>query len=262
LANWQSAAAHSVAAAIALGVITFLHMVFGEQLPKVAALQIPDSMSLWLARPLLVFMRLTGPGLIVMNVTGDWVLRRLGMQPKSLEQMVHSVEELGLLIEETHKAGVLSADQARFVQNVFELTSKTVAEVMVPIDRMATLELHMPPDLVLEAVRSGAHTRMPVYDTVNDQIVGIVNTKDLFYLFSLHGLVVLEDAMYPAAFVRPSDPVGTVLRRLRRLKRHMAVVREDSGKVVGLITLEDVLEEIVGEIEDEHDQPPRNQGIA
>jgi CBS domain containing-hemolysin-like protein len=148
---------------------------------------------------------------------------------------------------------VLSIDQAQFVQNVFEFTSKTVTEVMVPADQMAALELHMPPEQVLEAVRAGAHTRMPVYDRVPDKIVGIVNTKDLFHLFSLHGLVVLEDAMYPASFVRPEDQVATVLRRLRRLKRHMAVVRDDAGKVLGLITLENVLEEIVGEIEDEHD---------
>jgi len=253
--SWEAVAAHSLAVAIALAVITFLHMVFGEQVPKVAALQIPDAMSLWLATPLLLFVRITRPALTVMNGTGNWVLRLMGMKPASLEQMVHSVEELGLLIEQTKQAGVLSHDQAQIVQNAFQLTSKTVAEAMVPLQRMATLELHLPPDRVLDAVRDCAHTRMPVYDTVPDQIVGIVNTKDLFHLFSLHGLVVLEDAMYQAPFVRPSDPVATVLRRLRRLKRHMAVVREESGKVVGLITLEDVLEEIVGEIEDEHDQP-------
>jgi CBS domain containing-hemolysin-like protein len=252
--EWQDVAAHYIAFPVALALITFLHMVIGEQVPKVAALQIPDSMSLLLAGPLLVFERITRPALTVMNAVGAWVLHRCGMQPRSLEQMVHSVEELGLLIEQTKEAGVLSPDQAQFVRNVFEFTSKTVSEAMVPLDRMANLELHTPPDKVLEAVRESAHTRLPVYDGQPDNIVGIVNTKDLFHLFSLHGLVVLEDALYPAPFVRPEDSVATVLRRLKRLKRHMAVVRDDAGKVHGLITLEDVLEEIVGEIEDEHDQ--------
>lgn len=250
---WQDIAAHSVAWVIALAFITFLHTVGGEQVPKVAALQIPDSMSLLLAKPLLVFERLTRPALVVMNGTSNWLLRLFRMKPQSLEQMVHSIDELGMLIEETRRAGVLSPDQARFVQNVFELTSKTVAEIMVPLEKMASLELHMPPERVLEAVRDGAHTRMPVYDTEPDRIVGIVNTKDLFHLFSLHGLVILEDAMYDAPFVGPHEPIATVLRLLRRLKRHMAVVRDEHGKVHGLLTLEDVLEQIVGEIQDEHD---------
>jgi CBS domain containing-hemolysin-like protein len=206
------------------------------------------------AQPLLLFARVAQPALWLMNGAGNRVVRMLGMRPVGSERMVHSVIELGLLIDETREAGVLSAEQAQFVQNVFQFTSRKVAEVMVPLDRMASLELHMPPEKVLDAVREGAHTRMPVYDAEPNNIVGIVNTKDLFHLFSLHGLVVLEDAMYPAPFVRPEDSVATVLRRLKRLKRHMAVVRDDAGKVHGLITLEDVLEEIVGEIEDEHDQ--------
>jgi CBS domain containing-hemolysin-like protein len=108
---------------------------------------------------------------------------------------------------------------------------------------------------VLDTVRLGAHTRLPVYDGTLDNIVGIVNTKDLFYLFSVRGVVVLEDAIYPALFLKPEQPVGDALRLFKRSHRHMALVRDDTGKILGLITLEDVLEEIVGEIEDEHDRP-------
>ncbi len=254
--NWSTLAAHAISATFALAIITYLHMVVGEQVPKVAALQIPDSMSRLLAGPLLVFMRLTRPALIVMNGTGNWMLRRLGMEPKALEQMVHSVEELGLLIEQTKEAGVLSAEQAELVQNVFELTSKKVSEVMVPRERADALEAHMRQDEILEAVREGAHTRMPVYDKNIDSIVGIVNTKHLFHLLSLNALVVLDDAMYPPLFVSPDEPISNVLRRMRRQKRHMAVVRDAAGKTLGLVTLEDILEEIVGEIEDEHDEWP------
>jgi len=125
---------------------------------------------------------------------------------------------------------------------------------MVPRDKMAALEVNTPPDKVLEAVRSGAHTRMPVYEGTPDQVVGIVNTKDLFYLFSLQGIVVLQDAMYPALILKPQENLANALRLFRKSHRHMAVVREE-GHVVGLITLEDVLEEIIGDIEDEHDRP-------
>jgi CBS domain containing-hemolysin-like protein len=126
---------------------------------------------------------------------------------------------------------------------------------MVPRDKMAALELNTPPDKILEAARTGAHTRMPVYEAELDNIVGIVNTKDLFYLFSLRGVVILQDALYPALFLKPDETIANALRLFRKARRPMALVRDAMGKVLGLITLEDILEEIVGDIEDEHDRP-------
>ena len=108
---------------------------------------------------------------------------------------------------------------------------------------------------MLEAVRKGAHTRMPVYEGNIDNIVGIVNTKNLFFLFSLKGVVVLEDALYPALFLGPDENLATALRLFKRSRRPMALVRDDAGKILGMLTLEDVLEEIIGDIEDEHDRP-------
>jgi putative hemolysin len=150
----------------------------------------------------------------------------------------------------------LPRDQAEYVRNVFRLPAKHVRDCLVPRERMAALDLHMPEQRILEAVRDGAHTRMPVYEGNVDNIVGIVNTKDLFHLFSLRGMVVLDDAMYPPIFVDPDRPISEVLRQFRRQRRPMAVVRDRQGKTLGLITLEDIVEEIVGEIEDEHDPPP------
>jgi CBS domain containing-hemolysin-like protein len=170
------------------------------------------------------------------------------------------MEELLLLIEDTEEAGILAPDQAEFVQNVFRLSGKKVRDCLVPREKMAALELSMPPPKVLEAVNQGAHTRMPVYEGDLDHIVGIVNTKDLFYLFSLRGVVVLEDALYPAQFLKPDESMANALRLFRKAHRPMALVRDEAGKIHGLITLEDVLEEIVGDIEDEHDRPtPRLQ---
>jgi CBS domain containing-hemolysin-like protein len=189
-----------------------------------------------------------------MNGTGNTILRWSGFRPAA-EGMVHSVEELLLLIEDTEEAGVLDADSAEFVQNVFLLSDKAVKDCMVPREKMAVLEISTPEDKVLEAVRSGAHTRMPVYEGALDNIVGIVNTKDLFYLFSLRGVVVLEDALYPPLYLRPDESLANALRLFRKARRHMALIRDDEGKIHGLITLEDVLEEIVGDIEDEHDRP-------
>jgi CBS domain containing-hemolysin-like protein len=282
--GWWSATAHSIAGILAFLLITYMHVVFGELIPKTLALQTADRSALWLSGPLNVFARLSRPLLGTISGTANFLLRLLGYHAASGEEMVHSVEELKLLIEDSEEAGVLDADQAEFVQNVFHLSNKHVRDCMVPRNKMAALELSTPPDKVMEAVRSGAHTRMPVYEGEFDNIVGIVNTKDLFYLFSLQGVVILQDAMYPPLFLKPDESMANALRLFRRVRRPMALVRSTeeeemrrggeeekagsspllpAGAILGLITLEDVLEEIVGDIEDEHDRPtpklPRNR---
>ena len=252
---WSTVAIHTSATAIALFLITFMHVVFGELIPKNMALQAPDRTALWLGSPLVAFARLTRPLTLIMSGTANAILRLCGYEPAHGEELVHTVEELVLLIEDTEEAGILEPDQAEFVQNVFRLSTKKVRDCLVPLDKMAALELNTPPDRVLEAVRRGAHTRMPVYEGNLDNIVGIVNTKDLFYLFSLKGVVILEDALYPPQFLKPEENMATALRLFRNSRRHMALVRDAEDKIHGLITLEDVLEEIVGDIEDEHDRP-------
>ena len=250
---WQEAVSHAVSVALTLGLVTFLHVVFGEQMPKIAALQATEQLGLWVAGPLNVFGRAARPLIRAMNGTSNWFLRRLGYHPGADDGEVHTVDELRLLVEDTEEAGLLGPQQADVVLNVFALSNKTVRDVMVPWDRVAALDVSTPPDQVLATVRAGAHTRLPVYDGSPDEIVGVVNTKDLFYLFSLNGVVTLIDAVYEPVFLEPDVPVSVALELFRKAHRHLAVVREEGGKVVGILTLEDVLEEIVGDIEDEHD---------
>jgi CBS domain containing-hemolysin-like protein len=250
-----SSADHTVAAVLAFLLITFMHVVFGELIPKALALETPDRTALWLAKPLRVFARLTRPIILLMGGTSNAILRLLGCQPARGEEAAHSLEELALLIEDTEEAGLLAPEQAEYVQNVFRLSAKRVKDCMVPREKMAALEVSTPPDKVLEAVRLGAHTRMPVYEKELDNIVGIVNTKDLFFLFSLHGVVILHDALYMPQFLKPEQSLGEALKLFRKAHRPMAIVRDDANRVLGLITLEDILEEIIGDIEDEHDQP-------
>jgi CBS domain containing-hemolysin-like protein len=251
----RAVATHSAATVIAVALITFMHVLFGELFPKTVALQLPDRTALALARPLNVFTRLSAPFTWVLNAAANALSRMFGLRRLSGEESAHSLEELSLLIEDTEEAGLLDPDQADFVQNVFQLSNKKVRDCMIPRDRMAALELSTPSDKILEAVRQGAHTRMPVYEGKPDNIVGVVNTKNLFYLFSLQGVVVLEDALYPATFLDPEESLANALRLFRKSRRPLALVRDDAGQILGLLTLEDVLEEIVGDIEDEHDRP-------
>ena len=255
-APWDIVATHSVAITVAFLIVTFMHVVFGELMPKSLALQTPDRIALWVAGPLNVFAKITRPLIVVMNGTGNALIRLAGYKA-SEESLVHSVEELSLLIEGTEEAGILASEQAEVVRNVFRMHDTEVRECMVPREKMAVLDLNSPPDKILDAVRQGAHTRMPVYDGELDKVVGIVNTKDLFYLFSLKGVVILEDALYPALFLKPDESVANALRLFQKAKRHMALVRDDDGKIHGVVTLEDILEQIIGDIEDEHDRPSK-----
>jgi CBS domain containing-hemolysin-like protein len=252
---WQGPVSHTLSVILTLALVTFLHVVFGEQMPKIAALQSSERVGLWVARPLNLFARLTRPLVRAMNGTSNWVLRRLGYKAEGEEGEVHSVEELRLLIEDTEEAGLLEPQQADVVMNVFALSNKTVRDIMVGWEKVAALEVTAPPEQVLAAVRSGAHTRMPVYEGTKDNIIGVVNTKDLFYLFSLNGVVALVDAVYEPVYLEAGVPVSVALELFRKSHRHLAIVREENGTVVGILTLEDVLEEIVGDIEDEHDKP-------
>ncbi|MGL4423670.1 MAG: hemolysin family protein [Gemmataceae bacterium] len=249
---WQGPVTHTLSVIIALAMMTFLHVVFGEQMPKIAALQAAEKVGLWVAVPMLTFTRIFRPVVRLLNGTSSYFLKKLGYHPESAEGEVHTVDELRLLVEDTEEAGLMTAEQADVVLNVFALSDKKVRDCMVPWVKVAALDLATPPERVLEFVRQGAHTRIPVYDGTPEAVIGVVNTKDLFYLFSLSGVVTLIDAIYEPLYLQADSAVSVALNDFRKAHRHLAVVR-DGETIVGILTLEDVLEEIVGEIEDEHD---------
>jgi CBS domain containing-hemolysin-like protein len=250
---WSPAVVHGVAVVIAFLIITFLHVVLGELAPKAVALQRAEDVALLVAGPLLTFGKVFRPFIRVMNGAGNLVVRMLRLPPVTSRHLVHSVDELSMLVEETQEAGVIPADQAIYVQNVFELSDKTVRDVMVPRDKVVTLPINASEEQVLEVARETAHTRLPVWEGDPNNIVGIVNTKDLFHLFSLKGLVILMDAVYPPLFADPGQSLARMLRIFRRERRPMAIIRDAGDRFLGIVTLEDIIEEIVGEIEDEHD---------
>jgi putative hemolysin len=257
----QGAASKVAAVVLTLTTMTYLHVVFGEQMPKLAALQLSETVALRVAGPLAVFARLTRPVTRLMNGSSVMFLRWCGMKPAGEHDEVPTVDELRLLIEDTEEAGLIAPEDADYVLNIFELSSKRVRDVMVPWEKVMTLDLDSTPERVLEAVREGAHTRMPVVAGHPPVVVGLVNAKDLFFLYSPKGVVVLEDATYPAQFLAPDETVANALRRFRKSRRPMAVVREADGPPLGILTLEDVLEEIVGDIEDEQDDPARRRQL-
>jgi len=244
---------HGIAVAVAFLFITYLHMVLGELMPRAIGIQHAERIVFLFGAPLLAFRKVTRPLVVFMRRSGDLAVHLFRVPDAPRESQVHSPDEIDMLIEEGQQAGVIQPDEAKYARAVFELSDKKVADVMVPREKVVAISRHAKPDDILETARMSAHTRMPVWDGEPDNVVGIVNTKDLFHIFSLMNLVILEDAMYPALYIEPETTLGRALNLFRRERRQMAVVRSPQGKFLGIVTLEDVMEQIVGEIEDEHD---------
>jgi CBS domain containing-hemolysin-like protein len=246
---------HGATVLIAFALITFLHVVAGELAPKALALDRPGPVALACAGPLLVFGRAFRPALALMNGAGNFLVRRFGVSGVPSPHSIHSPEELSLLVDEAQAAGAIRSDTGRLLGNVFRLSRTRVRDVMVPRARIFSVPLGMELGALMELVRDQGYTRVPVHDRGLDHPLGVLHTKDLFHLYAERRLFILEDLLREVPDMPPDLSVLEALRRFRRRRAHMALVREAGGPVVGLVTLEDVLEEIVGEIEDEHDEP-------
>jgi putative hemolysin len=223
--------------------------------PKSLALDHPGPVALWCSRPLLVFGRIFRHVLSLMNGAGNALVRLFGVKPANHLQDAHSSAELSMLVSEARAAGMLRPYPGRILANVFRMTQTRVCDVMVPFEDVLAVPLSIEPEDLLDLLRESGFTRLPVYSGDPSNIVGILHTKDLFHLYARHRLVVLADAVRPATDIRPDLTAVDALRHFRRGRRHLAIVREQGGPMLGVCTLEDVLEEIVGEIEDEHDVP-------
>jgi CBS domain containing-hemolysin-like protein len=244
---------HSVAIALAFALVTFLHVVAGELAPKAIALDRPGPVALACAAPLNLFGRIFRPALWAMNGCGNALVRLFGARPAGEAGRVHSAEELRLLVREASESGAIRRGTGRLLGNVFALWPKRVHEVMVPRERVFAVPRGVARDELLEKLCEEGFTRLPVYEAELDRVVGILHAKDVFHLMARTRVVVLEDAIRPLFELPPDLSLLAALARFRRARQHLAVVREPGGPLLGIVTLEDVLEEIVGEIEDEHD---------
>jgi magnesium and cobalt exporter, CNNM family len=244
---------HSVALALAFAIVTFLHVVVGELAPRAIALDRPGPVALACARPLLVFGRVFRPVLWVLNGAGNLLVRALGIKPSGQATDVHSAEELSMLVAESREAGAIRPYAGRMLGNVFRLGRTRLRDVMVPRERVVAVDRGIRTDALLDLIKESGFTRVPVYDGDFDNMIGILHTKDLFQVYADRRVVILEDAIREPIFF-PSDlSVVNALRRFRRGRGHLAIVRDEGGPVIGVCTLEDILEQIVGDIVDEHD---------
>jgi CBS domain containing-hemolysin-like protein len=248
-----------IAATIALAIVTFFHVVFGELAPRGAALSHPEEVACWLTPPLLGFAWLASPFTNLLNRSSQVVLRLFGQKAANPEENVHSPEELRMLIEQSQEGGVLQAQDADILEGVFEFSEKNAREVMTPRTDIDALPIEATLDETIALVEESGRSRYPVFEETIDNIVGIVLAKDLIpVLRSPPPDFSLRSILRPVHVVPGSREVEEVLSDFKRLKEHMAIVLDEYGGTAGLVTMEDLLEEIVGEILDEYDEPPEH----
>ncbi|MDP8950509.1 MAG: hemolysin family protein [Actinomycetota bacterium] len=250
---------HTLAFAIAFGIISFFHVVFGELAPKTVAIQSPEGTSLFVAPFMRFFYYLLLPGTIVFNGTANAFTRALGYPPASESDETHSEEEIRQLVAQSTRHGVLDEDEEEMVGAVFELNDKVAREIMVPRPDVVSLQAEMDLRKLVSVAAAGTYTRYPVYeDGSPDRIVGAVHVKDVLRAVEsgggLEADITARDLMRDVLIVPENRPIDGILEDFQKQELQMAIVIDEWGSFEGLFTLEDIIEEIVGEIRDEFDE--------
>jgi putative hemolysin len=255
-ATMRSGVSHSISAGIAFTLITFMHVVVGELAPKSIALQNPENTALFVVRPTLWTEKIFKPAIWLLNGAGNALLRLIKVHPASGHQLVHSVEELKMLVTASTEGGVVQAEESEMLHAVFDFRSLLVRQVMIPRTEIVAVEADMPLHVIVSLVSESTYTKFPVYDDSLDQILGIVHVKDLLnaVLEPDHDKYTTRDFVREGLFVPDTLSVTALLREFRDKRLHIAIVLDEYGGTAGLVTLEDLLEEIVGEVSDPFDE--------
>jgi len=251
--------AHVLAIVIAFAAITFLHIVLGELMPKMFALERAEGLALLVSRPLELFAKVFRPFIFIFNRTGQSLARLFGITASLQHAAVYSEVELRQLIDISRESGHLRAEERRLIHRVFEFSDTLVREAMVPRPAIAALSAQCTLEDINKAFQQHRYSRLPVYRDSLDNVIGFIHSKDLIpYLLRPEDFK-LEYVLQPPMYVVDTARLEDVLRQMQKAKTHFGFVVDEHGGVEGIITLEDLLEEIVGDISDEHDEEVNEQ---
>ena len=247
--------------------ITFLHVVIGELAPKTFAIQKAEQVSLFVAKPLIFFYRIAFPFIWVLNGSARIITKLLGLKPPKGHDEVHSEEELRLLVSESYKNGEINQSEYKYVNKIFEFDDRIAKEIMVPRTEMHIISKEMPAEEALQKMSQEKYTRYPVVDGDKDHVIGFVNFKDIFTDFVQHNAVSnkkVEQYIRPIILVIDSIPIHDLFLKMQKERTHIAILIDEYGGTSGLVTVEDILEEIVGDIQDEFDtdEQPEIQQVS
>ncbi|MGH0593842.1 MULTISPECIES: hemolysin family protein [Bacillus] len=261
------AIASTVSFIIAFALITFLHVVIGELAPKTLAIQRAEQVSLLLSKPIIYFYRVMYPFIWALNGSARLVTGLFGLHPASEHEVAHSEEELRLILSESYESGEINQREFKYVNNIFEFDNRVAKEIMVPRTEVVGLYEDEPFETHIKIIAQEKYTRYPVFGEDKDEIIGMVNVKDLFIRY-MDGNRDEECSITP--YTRPvievleNIPIHDLLLQMQRKRIPLAVLYDEYGGTAGIVTLEDILEEIVGEIRDEYDEdePPPIEHIS
>jgi CBS domain containing-hemolysin-like protein len=246
------AASHGVSVAIAFGVITALHIIVGELAPKGIALQSPESTTLAVARPLRLFYAVFRLPTTLLNYVGNSVLRVFGFQPASGHEMVHSVEELRLLVAASSQAGTVEASEARIATRAFSFADLTAGELMTPRPQVRAVPVEATQEEISDAYQAVHRTRLPVYEGSLDHTLGVLFVHDFLGVACAPPATFrLRDLVKPIRAIPAAKPADDLLEEMRSTREHIALVVDEFGSTAGLVTLHDLIQGLVGRVEDQ-----------
>ncbi|WP_370639132.1 hemolysin family protein [Cohnella sp. REN36] len=244
---------HPLAFVIAFTFITVLHIVLGELAPKTLAIRQAESITLWAAGPLVLFRKIMSPFIWLLNGMANQLLRLFGIAPASESSSAHTEEEIRILMKESHKSGLIDNTELTLVDNIFEFAETNAREIMIPRTEMICLYGNLSFEDNKAIALKEMHTRYPVCDNDKDNIIGFVHIKDLLKVPD-HTIHDIRDLLRPMTTVPESMPISALLKLMQKRKTQIAILIDEYGGTSGLVTLEDIMEEIVGEIQDEFDE--------
>ena len=252
---WDVVASHLVAGTIAFSIITVLHIVLGELMPKSVAIMKPEATTLWTAPPLVLFAKILAPAIYLLNGLANKLLGMFGLTAPHESERVHRPEEIEMIVQQSSEHGQLAQEPGEMIQGVIELSETTAGEVMTPRIDMVAIPADASLAEAVDIMLSEGHSRVPVFRDSIDDIVGVVIARDVWRA-QVHGELSLAPLVRPINFVPDSKPIIELLPMMQRLGVQLVIVVDEFGGTAGVVTLEDVVEEIVGEIRDEHDVEP------
>lgn len=244
--------AHNIALPVAFATITIMHIVIGEQAPKTIAIQRSEKTTLWLAAPLNIFYWVLRPFIFILNGLSNFILKLLGITPVHGAE-VHTPEELRMMVEEGKKSGVIEQRKYEIIRNAFDFAERTARQAMVPRTHVFGINKSVPVSQSIDKILENGYSRVPVFEGTIDHIVGIIFTKDLLPRLREGNDVAIEDIMRPAHYIAANKKLIDIMRDFQKHHVQFAIVVDEFGGTEGVITMEDILEELVGEIQDEYD---------
>jgi CBS domain containing-hemolysin-like protein len=242
---------------IALGLLTYLHVVLGEMVPKTLALVDASGMALRVYRPMQLSQKILSIPVHILNSIGNGLLKLFRIPPAQGQSSLLAPEEIELLVSESTEGGLFLEEEEEIIRNIFDFSERTVGQVMTPRTKVQAVPLDMPKDELVQFVTESIHSRFPVYDGDLDHIVGILHLKDMIrQTIKPDSKLDLRLILRPTPLVPEDQHIETLLGAMKRAKLHMATVVDEFGGMAGVVTLEDLIEEVVGEVRDEFDQEP------